>query len=306
MPGVAGGLPAGPLAALMALPEGNPYRAVAERSYRPKLVTDDAQWELALPLFIEILAADPRRTSDSKRLLDGRRCTLARHVYWLAGEHPDRLNPDFALDEIQVERSALLSEGHVTYKSQISYKSQLGSFRTGFPKLFPTSKQISPPRGLEPTGDRELLIALNAAETFRNDGTCDRVRAMLLLCRGAGLDSVDCRYVAGTDVFRRPGAGLWVRVTNPEASREVRRRPGGAGRESWRQRPHRPVPASGGVGPDLGTDRHADPADAGPVPQPSSHAEPAAQGVDSRADRWVGTTPRLPPGCRPQVPALSR
>lgn len=221
MPGVAGGLPAGPLAALMALPEGNPYRAVAERSYRPRLATDDAQWELALPLFIEILAADPRRTSDSKRLLDGRRCTLARHVYWLAGEHPDRLNPDFALDEIQVERSALLSEGHVTYKSQISYKSQLGSFRTGFPKLFPTSKQTSPPRGLEPTGDRDLLIALNAAETFRNDGTCDRVRAMLLLCRGAGLDSVDCRYVAGTDVFRRPGAGLWVRVTNPEVSREV-------------------------------------------------------------------------------------
>ena len=44
---------------------------------------------------------------------------------------------------------------------------------------------------------------------------------MLLLCRGAGLDSVDCRYVAGTDVFRRSGAGLWVRVTNPEASREV-------------------------------------------------------------------------------------
>lgn len=205
----------------MALPEGNPYRAVAERSYRPRLATDDAQWEQALPLFLEILAADPRRTSDSKRLLDGRRCTLARHVYWLAGEHPDRLNPDFALDEVQVERSALLSEGHVTYRSQISYKSQLGSFRAGFPKLFPTSKQAPPPRGLQPTGDRDLLIALNAAETFRSDGTCDRVRAMLLLCRGAGLDSVDCRYVAGTDVFRRSGAGLWVRVTNPEASREV-------------------------------------------------------------------------------------
>ncbi len=221
MPGVGSGLPVGAVAALMALPDGNPYRAVAERSYRPKLATDDAQWELALPLFVEILAADPRRTSDSKRLLDGRRCTLARHVYWLAGEHPDRLNPDFALDEIQVERSALLSEGHVTYKSQVSYKSQLGSFRTGFPKLFPPSKRISPPGGLEPTGDREFLIALNAAETFRNNDTCDRVRAMLLLCRGAGLDSVDCRYVAGPDVFRRPGAGLWVRVTNPKASREV-------------------------------------------------------------------------------------
>ncbi len=221
MPGVTAGLLAESVAELMALPEGNPYRAVADRSYRPRLATDDARWALALPLFIEILAADPRRTSDSKRLLDGRRCTLARHVYWLASEHPDRLNPDFALDEVQVERSALLSEGHVTYKSQISYKSQLGSFRTGFPKLFPTSKPTSPPRGLEPTGDRDLLIALNAAETFRNDGTCDRVRAMLLLCRGAGLDSVDCRYVAGSDVFRRPGAGIWVRVTNPEASREV-------------------------------------------------------------------------------------
>lgn len=44
---------------------------------------------------------------------------------------------------------------------------------------------------------------------------------MLFLCRGAGLDAVDCRYVAGTDVFRRPGAGLWVRVNKPGACREV-------------------------------------------------------------------------------------
>ncbi|MGA9776526.1 MAG: hypothetical protein WBU92_11515 [Candidatus Dormiibacterota bacterium] len=221
MPGVTDALPVGPLATLMALPEGNQYRLVAERRYRPKIAPDDDQWRRCLPLLLEILAADPKRFSQSQRLLNGRRAALARHVYWLAGEHPDRLNPDFALDEIQVERSALLSEGHVTYKSQISYKSQLGSFRAGFPKLFPTCKQISPPRGLEATKDRELLIALNAAETFRNDGTCDRVRAMLLLCRGAGLDSVDCRYVAGTDVFRRPGAGLWVRVANTEAPREV-------------------------------------------------------------------------------------
>lgn len=65
----------------MALPEDSPYRAVADRSYRPKVATDDARWELALPLFLEILAADPRNTSESKRLLDGRRCTLARHMY---------------------------------------------------------------------------------------------------------------------------------------------------------------------------------------------------------------------------------
>ena len=221
MPGVTSGLPTGAVAALMALPEGNKYRLVAEERYRPKIAPNDDQWRRCLPLLLEILAADPKRFSQSKRLLDGRRAALARHVYWLAGEHPDKLNPDFALDEIQVERSALLSEGHVTYKSQITYKSQLGSFRAGFPKLFPPSKHVAPPRGLEATNDREFLIALNAAETFSNAGTCDRVRAMLLLCRGAGLDSVDCTYVAGTDVFRRPGAGLWVRVTSPEASREV-------------------------------------------------------------------------------------
>lgn len=205
----------------MALPEGNPYRAVAERSYRPRFASDDGQWERALPLFMEILAADPKRDSESRRLLDGRRCTLARHLYWLAGEYPDHLNCDFALDEIQVSRSARVSSGHRTRKSETSYKSQVASFRAGFPKLFPPAFPVSKQSSLGATDERAFSIAMNAAETFRSPRTRDNARALLLLCRGAGLDGLDCRFVAGGDVYRIPGAGLWVRVRSPRAPRDV-------------------------------------------------------------------------------------
>ncbi|MGC2191908.1 MAG: hypothetical protein WA751_06215 [Candidatus Dormiibacterota bacterium] len=205
----------------MALPKGNKYRAVAERSYRPKMAPDDEQWERGLPLLLEILAADPKRSSQNPRLLDGRRAALARHVYWLAGEHPRQLNADFALDETQLVRSALNSDGHTTERSHTSYKSQLRSFRAGFPELFPVRTRKPDGGSLAPISDSDFAVAWQAASTFRNQDTCRSVQAMLLLARGAGVDGVETRFIAGTDVVRKPGVGLWVRIDAGRRKREV-------------------------------------------------------------------------------------
>lgn len=221
MPGISGVLPVGPLQTLLSLPVGNAYRAVAEHSYRPKVAPDDAQWERALPLLLQILAADPRRFTEAPRLLNGRRAALSRHVYWLAGEDPGKLNPDFALDEVQLVRSALNSEGHTNQRSQASYKSQLRSFREGFPDLFPAPRLNRPGGALSPISDQDFAIAWQGASTFRSQETCRAIQAMLLLARGAGVDGVETRFVAGSDVLRRPSAGLWVRIGGGARPREV-------------------------------------------------------------------------------------
>ena len=221
MPGVTSGLPTGAVAALMALPEGNKYRLVAEERYRPVFAPDDDQWRRCLPLLLEILAADPKRFSQSQRLLDGRRAALARHLYWLAGEYPDKLDPDFALDEVQLVRSALNSEGHTTERSQTSYKSHLRSFRTGFPELFPVRRRKRSGGAMAPMSDDDFEVAWQGASTFRSEETCRSLQAMLLLARGAGVDGVETRYIAGSDVVRKTGAGLWVRIDAGRRQREV-------------------------------------------------------------------------------------
>jgi hypothetical protein len=205
----------------MALPEGNKYREVAERSYRPRIAPIDDQWERAVPLLVEILAADPKRFSQSPRLLDGRRSALSRHIYWLAGEHPRQLNPDFALDEATLVRSALNSEGHTTERSQTSYRSQVRSFRAGFPELFPVRTRKRSGGSIAPLSDEDFEIAWQGAFTFRSEATCRSVQAMLLLARAAGVDGVEARHIAGTDVVHKPGAGLWVRIDAGRRKREV-------------------------------------------------------------------------------------
>jgi len=221
LPDVRAELLAEAVAELMALPEGNKYREVAERSYRPRIAPIDEQWERAVPLLLEILAADPKRFSQSPRLLDGRRAALARHIYWLAGEHPRQLNPDFALDEATLVRSALNSEGHTTERSQTSFRSQVRSFRAGFPELFPVRKRKRSGGSTAPISDEDFAIAWQGASTFRSEATCRSVQAMLLLARAAGVDGMEARYVAGTDVVRKPGAGLWVRIDAGRRKREV-------------------------------------------------------------------------------------
>ncbi len=205
----------------MALPEGHAYRAVADRSYRPKRAENTEQWERAFPLYVAILSVDPRRLTDNSRLLNTRRATLARHIYWLAGDYPDQLNPDFALDEEQVVRSAACSENHNTERSRTAYMSQLRSFRAGFPELFAERRRIPQSEPMEPVTDSEFAIALNVAEVFRSPATRDHVRGLLLLCRAVGADASDCRFVTGRDVFRRRQAGLWVRLSAPGRAREV-------------------------------------------------------------------------------------
>jgi hypothetical protein len=172
----------------MALPEGHKYRALADRSYRPKFASNDAQWELARPLLIQILAADPRRVDDRQRVLDIRRAVLARHLYWLAGDNPSQLNPDQALDELVIERSSMLS-GRVKPRSRRVLLIQVRTFRAGFPDLFPPKVKIPPQSEVAPMPDGEFEIALSAADTFRNQPTRDYIRGLLLLCRGAGLGS---------------------------------------------------------------------------------------------------------------------
>ena len=204
----------------MALPEGHKYRAVAEKSYRPKAALNDAQWELAYPLLVQILAADPRALTDTRRVLDIRRSALARHLYWLAGDNPSQLNPDQALDDLVIERSAIFS-GRIQPRSRVALVTEIRSFRGGFPSLFPLKVKLPPSPESTPMSDEEFDVALSATETFRNQPTRDYVRALLLLCRGAGLDSADTQYVAGSDVYRLPNAGLWVRVRRPGHSRDV-------------------------------------------------------------------------------------
>ena len=221
MPGVGQGDLDAALERLLSLPKGHQFRAVADRSYRPRVCPNEEQWELAFPLFVEILAADPRRLTDDERLLSTRRATLARHLYWLARDYPDQMTPDFALDEAQVLRSAACSGARTTYRSRLAYISQVRSFRGGYPGLFPPKRDVELPKAVEPVTDDDFAIALQAAQTFRNPKTQDRVSAMLLLTRGAGADGADCRYVTGLDVFRRERAGLWVRLSSPGRSREV-------------------------------------------------------------------------------------
>jgi hypothetical protein len=221
LPGVAVQWLAESLERLLALPEGHQFRAVADRSYRPKKADDDKQWERAYPLLIEILAADPRRLTDDHRAMETRRAALARHVYWLAGDYPADLNADFALDDMQIGRSSACSLAHTVYRSRAAFMSQIRSFRGGYPDLFPQAQPVPKPNRLAPVTDDEFAIALRAADTFRAQATRDHIRALLLLGRAVGADAGDCRYVAGSDVYRRSGAGVWVRLTRPGYERDA-------------------------------------------------------------------------------------
>jgi len=205
----------------LALPEGHRYRAVGDRSYRPRKASDDVVWERAFPLFAQILAADPRVLTDERRLVSTRRSALARHLYWLAGDAPDQLNPDHAPDAGTIERSALISKGHTSRRSQLAFMSQLRAFRGGFPDLFPPRIGVGINSELGPISDSDFDIALRSTAAFRNPQTRGYVRAMLLLARGAGADGSDCRFIAGTDVYWRPQAGLWVHIRRPQHQREV-------------------------------------------------------------------------------------
>ena len=221
MPGVTSGLPTGAVAALMALPEGNKYRLVAEERYRPRKAGDDAQWQRAVPVLVEILAADPKRTVSDQRILNVRRATLARHVYWVAGAYPGDLTPGLVLDPVTITRSANLSAGHRNSRSRASFKSQVASFRVGFPKVFRRRRAHAAASPIPASSDQDVALALSAAQTFRSRSLRNHAQALILLCRAAGLNGGDCRMVAGTDITRSLGPGLWVTVRGTRGTRAV-------------------------------------------------------------------------------------
>jgi len=146
----------------LALPKGHKYRAVASRSFRPRYAPNDEQWERAVPLLVEILAHDPRQLAANDRSLQIHRSALASHLYWLAGDYPDQLTADFALDERQVSQSAARSEGYLTRRSRHAYMSKLRYFRRGYPKLFPAKDPIPPANHFGPVTDVEFDIGHGA------------------------------------------------------------------------------------------------------------------------------------------------
>ena len=72
-----------------------------------------------------------------------------------------------------------------------------------------------------PATDREFAVAWDTVGTIRSESTRRFLQAQLLLARGAGLKSAEIRVLPGSAVFRRPDAGLWVRVEGPGPVREV-------------------------------------------------------------------------------------
>ena len=74
------------------------------------------------------------------------------------------MEPDRALDESVIERSALVTGARASYRSQLTFKSEIRSFQPGFPALFPPKPPALPVPDLEPTSDSDFVILLNATE----------------------------------------------------------------------------------------------------------------------------------------------
>ena len=207
---------------LLALPPGHPFRSVAEGSYRPHGIDDDFQWHLALRLLLSLPAANreaiPAKPSTSRPLLN----SLAPYPYWLAGENPDHLNPDRALDEVQIERF-IHSATSVRLSGPTKYveRGQIRRFRRDYPALFPPSQEEPWLSGAPPATDREFAVAWDAVGTIKSESTRRFPQAQLLLARGAGPKSAEIQVLPRSAVFRRPDAGLWVRVEGPGPVREV-------------------------------------------------------------------------------------
>ncbi|MGA9775796.1 MAG: hypothetical protein WBU92_07735 [Candidatus Dormiibacterota bacterium] len=207
---------------LLALPQGHPFRTVAEGMYRPHGIDDDFQWHLARPLLLSILAANRDAIPATPSTLRPLRSSLGRYLYWLAGDNPDQLEPESALDEVQIERFIhSAASAHLLGPTKYVERGQIRRFRRGYPALFPLIEEEPWLSEAPPATDREFAVAWDAVGTVRSEKSRRFLQAQLLLSRGAGLGSADIRSLAGGAVFRRPGAGLWVRVERPGPSRKV-------------------------------------------------------------------------------------
>ena len=201
------------------IPENHPYQKLIDGQFTPTGVKP-AHWKTALPVAAAILTADfkksPTRTNTDAA---NRRSALGQYLGWLAAEDPELLTSD-PLDEDEIRRY-LATETRMrrsSHRSRAALKSILTSFRH---KPQPVMVRRGEDPIIEPTDDVTFEYALGECAHFRNPVTRANTRALLLLCRGAGLDGVDLRWVCGSDITRIPSAGLWVDVRNPANPRRV-------------------------------------------------------------------------------------
>jgi len=209
-------------AVLAALPDDDPWRSCAG-DWAPTGVETDT-WELARPLFAHLLAAVVRQRGASLPYGANHRSNLAHYLTWLAGDDVELLTVGIALSDTEVDRY-LATDGRLrrrSHRSRVAVRSSLRGFRVGHPKLFaPTRVTGAQDSTLPPVEDWEFEAALDQCSGFRNPLTRFHARSVLLLCRSAGLDGGDARWVTGNDVASRPGAGLWVHVAHPTRSRDI-------------------------------------------------------------------------------------
>jgi len=211
-------------ATLLCLPEGHPYRALAEGRYRPSRATDDERWELAREAVLAILAADVPHAAGDLRYAASQRNALCALAYWAARDGEEALVPDVLLDEETIQRY-VADDGAArrsSHRSRVALASAVRRFRRSYPALFPARRPT--PAGvpeLPPLEDWAFDLAMAEVAVFRNPETRLNLRALLVLGRAAGLDGSEMCHVSGEDVVREPGAGTWVRVRRPGREREV-------------------------------------------------------------------------------------
>jgi hypothetical protein len=222
--GQASARPENPRAVLLAMPEGHPYRALAEGAYRPAHAADDERWELARRGAERILAADAPLAEDDRGYVASERNALCALCYWAARDGEEALCPDALLDEATIQRF-VADDGptrRASHRSRVALASSVRRFRRAFPELFPQRRRPSEADPvLAPLEDWQFDAAWEETRGFRSAETRLNLRAMLLLGRGAGLDGAEMCFASGADVRHEPAAGTWVVVRRPGREREV-------------------------------------------------------------------------------------
>lgn len=210
-------------AALAALPTDDPWQLCATGWTPPS--ADPVTWALCQPLFAHLLAAVVTARGASFKYGAVHRSNLANYLHWLASDNPEHLTVRIALSDSEIDRY-LATEGGLrrrSHRSRVAVRSSLRSFRVGHPKVFRPSRRTGGAKDpvLPPVEDWEFDEALDQCDGFRNPLTRFHTRSILLLCRAAGLDGGDARWVRGEDIVRRSGAGLWVHVAHPTRTRDI-------------------------------------------------------------------------------------
>src|SRR5690606_12645706 len=129
-----------------------------------------------------------------------------------------------ALDDVHINQYLAndSQQRRSSHRSRVALSSQIRSYRAAFPNAFrsPRAKNAGE-RTPELSEAWQFDIALAPCGTLPNPATRTHPPAVLLLCRGAGLDGRELRHVTGDHVAQRPNAGTWVTVTRAGHDRAV-------------------------------------------------------------------------------------